>query len=1019
MADISKLLATVRRVCKSGTWSTGVSLSQANAVALESQSTHELVLRVKSPGRAVPVTVVLYPGDVEWDCDCPTKLRPCEHIAAAVIAVNRSQTETSAPDPAAVDNNFAAPPESGAAFATSLLATSQSWARVVYRFQKGEGGLLLRRFIVDADGTEKPIERTLSSLLTNSEEARRLQVENGDLLADRLLESGARGLLPATKTAALLQVLVDCRQLFLNGRPVAVSDEELLPRAVLEDKDAELILTIQRDPRITDILSAGVVLCGDTLHRHAELELAGAWLQNLPQTRTFTAQQLGELTTRTLPELSRRMPIEVRSKRIPKIVRGLLPRLLLELAQNGPSLSVLPKLVYGTPPCVRIDDGRMVHLGGPVPVRDEPMERRLGEKLRTDLNLLVGRRATFSGPDMAPFVSKLKQWRGDLVGEAAGMLCANLKLVPRLQVQALPPSANSIPQVKFELNFVLESAGLGPAGTETAHEVSAAQVVQAWRDGLGLLPLQDGGWAALPQAWLDKHGGRLAELLAARQADGRIATHALPNLRSFCAELNQPLPANLDRLAPLFQEFTSLPASPLPKDLMAQLRDYQRHGTNWLAFLRDAELGGILADDMGLGKTLQALTVFTGKTLVIAPASVLPNWKSELARFRPALRVSVYHGPARKLDSNADVTLTTYTILRLDSAELGAASWNSVVLDEAQNIKNPDSKVARAAFALRANFRLALSGTPIENRLDELWSLMNFANPGLLGGRRDFEANYSRPIADGDKSAAEALRQRIFPFILRRLKREVAPELPPRTDSILHVTLDERERAVYDAVRAATRAELVALFDRAQADFAKGSSVLKALEALLRLRQAACHSALVPGQSAATSSKVATLVEALQIAAVEDHKALVFSQWTSMLDLIEPALKEAEIPFLRLDGSTRDRGEVVTQFQSESGPPVLLISLKAGGTGLNLTAADSVFLCDPWWNPAVEDQAADRAHRIGQDKPVSVYRLVSVETVEERILLLQEKKRALVDAALAGAQGAAALTREDLLALLE
>jgi SNF2 family DNA or RNA helicase len=259
---------------------------------------------------------------------------------------------------------------------------------------------------------------------------------------------------------------------------------------------------------------------------------------------------------------------------------------------------------------------------------------------------------------------------------------------------------------------------------------------------------------------------------------------------------------------------------------------------------------------------------------------------------------------------------------------------------------------------------------------------------------------------------AAALRKKIRPFVLRRLKKEVAPELPPRIDSVLYCELDDAERDVYDAVRAAARKEVVERL-------AEGGSVLAALEALLRLRQAACHPALVPGQRAESSSKVERLCEALEDAAADGHKALVFSQWTSLLDLVEPHLARAGIRFTRLDGSTRDRAAVVASFQDEQGPEVMLISLKAGGTGLNLTAADHVFLLDPWWNPAVEDQAADRAHRIGQDRPVNVYKLVAKDTVEEGILALQERKRSLSDAALGEADRALGLTREDLLDLLK
>jgi SNF2 family DNA or RNA helicase len=414
---------------------------------------------------------------------------------------------------------------------------------------------------------------------------------------------------------------------------------------------------------------------------------------------------------------------------------------------------------------------------------------------------------------------------------------------------------------------------------------------------------------------------------------------------------------------------------------------------------------------MGLGKTIQALCALRGRTLVVCPTSVVHNWAAEIARFRPGLRANIYHGPNRELDPRADITITTYPLLRMDVDVLAAERWDTAILDEAQNIKNPDSQVTRAAYRLQADFRLTLTGTPIENRLDELWSQLHFANPGLLGGRSDFRDRYERTIAEGDGSAAAKLRARIRPFVLRRLKSEVLRELPPRVEAVLSCELDDGERAVYDAVRAAAR-------DDVAKAFASGGGVFAALEALLRLRQAACHRGLLPGQQAETSSKIELLMEVLDEAVAEGHKILVFSQWTSLLDLVEPHLSRSGIGFVRLDGSTRDRAGVVGTFQDESGPPVFLISLKAGGTGLNLTAADHVILLDPWWNPAVEDQAADRAHRIGQQKSVLVYRLVARDTVEERVLALQQRKRALADAALGEADRAAAISRDELLELL-
>ncbi|MBM4362092.1 MAG: DEAD/DEAH box helicase, partial [Deltaproteobacteria bacterium] len=530
-------------------------------------------------------------------------------------------------------------------------------------------------------------------------------------------------------------------------------------------------------------------------------------------------------------------------------------------------------------------------------------------------------------------------------------------------------------------------------------------------EGLDLVPLDGGGFGELPHGFLAEHGHRVAALVAARRPDGEVPPALLPDLAAIARALDEPPPPGLERLRPLIEGFESLPRAPLPADLRADLRDYQRVGIDWLCFLREAGLGALLADDMGLGKTLQTIAALSGRTLVVAPRSVVPNWQAELARFRPALRVALHEGVGRPLDPTADVVLTTHALLRLDEESLGTVPWDTLVIDEAQAIKNPESQTAQAAFSLRARFRVALSGTPVENRLEELYSLVHFTNPGLLGGLRDFREGLAARIASGDPAAAATLRARLRPFLLRRKKSEVLRELPPRTDHVVPVALLPAERATYDAVRAATRSEVLK-------ELAAGGSVLRALEALLRLRQAACHPALLPGQQAESSSKTEALVDLLLDAAANGHRSLVFSQWTSFLDLVEPALREAGLAFLRLDGSTRDRAGVVAEFQAEGGPPVLLLSLKAGGTGLNLTAADHVFLLDPWWNPAVEDQAADRAHRIGQDRPVLVHRLVARDTVEERLLTLQDKKRALAAAALDGG-AAAGLTRDDLLALLE
>jgi superfamily II DNA or RNA helicase len=970
MSDAVTLLEAVRGEARPGVWSNGVKLARAGAVVQESTDGSEVVLRVKAGGRPVPWTVVLTPKDASWECNCPAPVDPCEHSVAAAITLKEAA-------------------ESG----VTLASVESRYSRVVYRIVRVESGLQVQRAVVTPEGLETPLD-SLAAALANPVTAKQLQVEQHDLQVDRLLEKKTRLALPPERVDAVLGVLQPSRTVLLDGRPVAIASELLLPRVTVKDEGDSIVVTVTKDSRVTEVLGAGVAVAGDTLFRLGEQAFTGAWLEKLPVVKTFSAAQAGEVSATVVPELARRFPVEVTSSRLPRVDARLEPRVVLEVNQLEQGLSVLPTLVYGAPPTVRIDAGRMVYLRGPVPVRDEAQEQRLLHHLRDTLNLVPGRRMTVNGPEAIRFADSLRKWRGGLTGDAARKLSPDLKLVPRMKLD--DRTGAGVPSVAFSFDFELVG---GTAGMPT--QVDGAAVLRAWEEGYGLVPIEGGGWAQLPAEFLEAQGARIAALLAAKQGNGTLANHALPRLAELCDSLEQPAPAGLERLKPLAEGFESLPEPTLPADLTATLRPYQVQGVAWLQFLQRAGLGGVLADDMGLGKTLQTACVLGQKSLVVCPTSVLPS--------RPSLTVNAYHGPSRTLD-DADVTVTTYAILRLDLVQLQARDWSALVLDEAQNIKNPESQAAKASFALKAPFRLALSGTPVENRLDELWSLMHFTNQGLLGGRREFDEKLARPIADGNAGAKLELRKRLKPFVLRRLKKDVAKDLPPRTEVVRTVTLDERERATYDAIFAATKDEVVKLLGQ-------GGSVLKALEALLRLRQAACHPALIPGQLARTSSKVQTLIEALVTAVADGHKALVFSQWTKLLDLIEPELTAAGVRFSRLDGSTPNRGDVTTEFQTDGGPPVMLISLKAGGTGLTLTAADHVFLVDPWWNPAVEAQAADRAHRIGQDKPVFVYRLVSQGTVEERILTLQDKKRALFEAALGDVQSAGALTKDDLLEL--
>jgi SNF2 family DNA or RNA helicase len=460
----------------------------------------------------------------------------------------------------------------------------------------------------------------------------------------------------------------------------------------------------------------------------------------------------------------------------------------------------------------------------------------------------------------------------------------------------------------------------------------------------------------------------------------------------------------------------------IPKNFRAELRDYQKEGYKWLMRLAEWGVGGCLADDMGLGKTIQALAMLTarakkGPALVIAPASVTRNWQAETERFAPAL-IPVLIASRSDLAllpqlGTGDLALVSYGLLSFIGDELQAIDWATIVLDEAQAIKNTATKRAKIVQGLSADFKLATTGTPIENHLGELWSLFRFLNPGLLGGKTAFNEKFNRPIArDGNEERRETLKSLVKPFILRRRKDQVLTELPPKTEIVLSVDLSEEEKALYEAIRRQ------ALKDIASAD--EQQKRFTVLAQLTKLRQAACHPRLVRPSSKIGSAKLELVGETLLGILEGGHKALIFSQFVKHLKIVENWVKGQGISYQYLDGSTpgKKRTESVNAFQAGEGN-VFLISLKAGGTGLNLTEADYVLHLDPWWNPAAEDQASDRAHRIGQQRPVTVYRFVSEGTIEEQIISLHKEKRDLADQILSGTGNAGKLGVNEILSMIK
>ena len=543
---------------------------------------------------------------------------------------------------------------------------------------------------------------------------------------------------------------------------------------------------------------------------------------------------------------------------------------------------------------------------------------------------------------------------------------------------------------------------------EVDYEGASAKLpalLAALRRGENMVRLDDGTYGLLPEEWLTRFGP-IAGLGTAEADHLRFRRNQAGLLDALLA--TQPevsCDATFARVRDELRSFGGVRAGQQPEGFVGQLRDYQRDGVGWMDFLRRFSFGGCLADDMGVGKTAQVLALLearralsdaTGPSLVVVPKSLVFNWKQEAARFTPRLRVLDHTGLARDINSFSgyDVVLTTYGTLRRDAAEFKDIEFDYIVLDEAQAIKNPGTESAKAARLLHGRNRLALSGTPVENHLGELWSIFEFLNPGMLGAASVFKlagGAARNPSEETRRLLAHALR----PFILRRTKEQVARELPPKSEQTIFCELETAQRKLYNELRLHYRSLLL------QTVAAQGlaKSKIQVLEALLRLRQAACHPALIdPKRRKDSSAKLDVLIDHLEEIVAEGHKALVFSQFTSLLSLVQDRLEESELVYEYLDGATRDRQKRVERFQNDPECSLFLISLKAGGLGLNLTAAEYVFLLDPWWNPAVEAQAVDRAHRIGQTHQVFAYRLIARDTVEEKILQLQSTKRDLAAA---------------------
>ena len=574
----------------------------------------------------------------------------------------------------------------------------------------------------------------------------------------------------------------------------------------------------------------------------------------------------------------------------------------------------------------------------------------------------------------------------------------------------------------FDLDGTLDFDGM---------EVHLPEVLAAMRKGQNYVRLKDGSRGLVPEEWLK----RLASMAELGETEGEAirfrSSQALLLDALLAAQGQVTVDAPFATLREKLQSFNGVGPVAEPAGFVGQLRSYQKTGLGWLHFLRDFRLGGCLADDMGLGKTIQVLAMLQERparpvdskgrrppSLVVVPRSLVFNWIEEAKRFTPELRVldytGVQRGPLAESFDQYDLVITTYGTMQRDIVALKDLHFDYAILDESQAIKNAHSQRAKACRLLTADHRLAMTGTPVENHLGELWSLLEFLNPGMLGTAAVFQ-DISKKVSE-DSEGLSLLRRALGPFILRRTKQQVLTELPPKTEQTLHCNLEGKQRKRYDELRTYYRAAL----NERIAKIGMAKAKIHVLEALLRLRQAAIHPGLIDADARhETSAKLDVLMEQLREVTAEGHKALVFSQFTSFLAIVRERLDREKIVYEYLDGRTRQRQRHVERFQNDPDCPLFLISLKAGGHGLNLTAADYVFILDPWWNPAVEAQAIDRAHRIGQHRKVSAYRLIARDTVEEKIVELQKTKRDLADAVISSDGNVLSrLTSEDLELLL-
>ncbi len=949
-----EFLDSIREELTSVEWARGVGFAREGAVSFMGYKEGAPYFQLRISSMAVTPEVSLWPDEEDYYCNCGSG-PVCAHIAAAAIYWGQNAKKLK----------------------NQSNQSIKSLTRATLRYNLVEQGscLLLERVFVLTHEILK-VKGSLVQWLDKSPQKSSFSVCPDDLTLDTLL---IRKKDSALNRADWRQIFSHAPALsFFSGESkVLVSCEERGLIAKCWRQGPQYNLSIVEDPEVEKYFQGGVC----RLQSGAYCLRSFPDLDDFEKTLVGTIYQFGhreaaEIFSERFKSLAKKMPLQDTTKTLENLIT-ILPHLKIK-SEFDPQRQVLvlqPTIVYGDPPIAEVYRGELILLGNQIPARNLGEEKTLCEEFE-GMGLSCGENIL----DVERALSWLEKYGGK--ESFAGPFPPDLIL----RTKDLVPDFSFDGGTSLSVNFSGQDSSGG-------FKLSASSVLRAWANGSSFIRLNDFGYAALPKAWLSVYGERLQRILSLSDEgrDLKSATAIIPELICLSDDFGVALPSPLATLRTIIQENPVLPPFAPRAQFTAVLRSYQNVGAARLKFHMDHNLGLLLADDMGLGKTVQTAAVIPPGSLIIVPRSLLENWQRELNTLRPDLTVYIYHGDKRKLSHEDDVVLTTYGIVKRDNEVFIKRTWPLIVADEAREFKNPESQAAKIMFQLQGSAKFALTGTPIENNLSELWSIMNFVAPGLLGTRDVFHELYSKGDMHKQISSAQEVRRLIKPFILRRKKKDVLTELPEKIEKNIYFDLDPESQLTYNALLASRLPQVKEMLK-------KGGGYFEALQLILRLRQLCCHPGLVdPEHLAKKSEKISLLVNWLENSIAGGHKALVFSQWTGFLDLIEPSLREAGITFLRLDGATQNRGDVVDRFQNKGEADVFLLSLKAGGIGLNLTAADHVYILDPWWNPAIEDQAADRAHRFGQDRSVMVMRLIASGTIEEKILSLQATKRALYE----------------------